>query len=110
MPPSIAHLLVQTATIKRIVRTPTGKGGHAEELRPVKTSEPCRLGGAKLTQYVAEDGKLVADVRRDAWFLPALDLRIRDVVVVDGRSHIVNSTDLQADGVYRKAILNEEQA
>lgn len=109
MAPSIAHLLPQRATIKRVARTANGKGGHTESLAVWKTAVPCRLGGARLTNYVDEDGRLVSDVRRDAWFLPDLALKIRDVLIVDGQTHIVNSTDRQADGVYRKAILNEEQ-
>ena len=110
MPVLSPRTLPQRVTIQRATRVADGQGGFTETLATIATNVPCRLGQPPLDTFQEADGQLRSEARRDGWFPPATSLRTHDVVVMAGMgSLIVQAADLQADGVYVKAKLVEEQ-
>jgi len=105
-------MLPQRVRIERLQRQGDGRGGFETTPVEVAASQRCRLKGASLRTFVDTDGQLVSEVQIEAYFDPDADLKPQDVLteIATGRHLIVHSTDRQADGVYRKAFLTEEQA
>lgn len=106
------RMLPQRVRIERVGdREKDGRGGFRETLAPVAEAQRCRLKGASLRTFVDADGQLVSEIQIEAYFEPGADVRAHDVLTLaGGRRLIVHSADDQADGVYRKAFLTEEQA
>ncbi|MEY5098718.1 MAG: hypothetical protein RJA36_1437 [Pseudomonadota bacterium] len=110
MPIISDRMLPQSVRVERIVRTPNGRGGHTETKTTVATALRCRMTAAFLTQLADVDGQLVSQPTRYAYFDPDADLRPQDILTTpDGRVLIVQAGEVQADGIYFKANLNEEQ-
>lgn len=112
MPALSARMLPQRVKIERPGRTSDGKGGYPETLETVAQAQRCRLKGAALRTFVDTDGQLVSEVQIEAYFDLGADVRPHDTLTLQGsgRRLTVHSADDQADGVYRKAFLTEEQA
>lgn len=111
MPQLSDRMLPQRATVWRIGRTPNGRGGYAEVLESVATKVPCRLAGASLSRMIEVDGQMVAEPTRACYFRLGTDVRAQDVLTIVGIAGrlIVQAADPQADGVYLKCLVTEEQ-
>lgn len=110
--PLSGRMLPRRVQVTRVVdREPDGRGGFRNVVGAVGAPLRCRLKGAALRTFVNVDGQLVSEVQIEAWFDPGADVKPQDILQDGtGRRLVVQSTDLQADGVYRKAFLTEEQA
>lgn len=105
------RMLPQRVRIERLTRVSDGQRGWVESRILIVAAAACRLGSARLSTFQAQDGQLVSEVQRDAWFKRETDVRVGDVLTLAGQTLElrVESVEIQADGAYRKAKVTDEQ-
>jgi hypothetical protein len=107
----IRRLLRNRARVTR--GTPTWVSGVVVD-QPVLLHEalPCRLTDVQQGlsgRRTDQQGQLVADLFRTLYAEADADVKPGDQVEVLGQRHVVESTSLQADGAYLKALLVAEE-
>jgi hypothetical protein len=105
---NISHLFTHTTTLRRNVPTSDGHGGYKEALTTVETLQGRLWPATERDMQLA--GQNEARVTH-AWVAPPYtDVRVDDVLVINGRTFQVRVPHLEPSvNIYRKCLVEEVQ-